>query len=74
MKLKEFLENINLDQKVQLLLYEDDNSEEILYEGEVWNVSWRYVDWLLDTNNIGEAIYAFIMNNEAWIAIYIKEE
>lgn len=73
MKLKEVLKHISLDQKVQLLIYETNNSEEILYEGEVWNLPWRYIELLLDTDNIGEAIYAFVMNNEAWIGIYLRE-
>ena len=79
MKLKKLLKHIEFLQKVQILIYDNDDTlqkishEEILYEGLADNVPWCYAEMYLDTDSNGEAIGSFIKDNETIITIFIKE-
>lgn len=76
MKLKDVLKVISYLQDVQILVYKENNQDEILYEGNVLEVPWIYVDYVLDlVNGDGEAVFSFINEkNESIIGIYVIEE
>jgi hypothetical protein len=76
MKLKDVLKVISYLQDVQILVYKENNQDEILYEGNVLEVPWIYVDYVLDlVNGDGEAVFSFINGkNESIIGIYVMEE
>ena len=76
MKLKDVLKVISYLQDVQILVYKENNQDEILYEGNVLEVPWIYVDYVLDlVNGDGEAVFSFINEkNESIIGIYVMEE
>lgn len=75
MKLKELLKVIGFMQDVQILIYEGDGQEEILFEGMASNVPWTYADMLLDNDSGGESTFAFVNEkDQAIIGIYVTEE
>ena len=75
MKLKKLLKHIGFLQKVQILIYNNDNTpQEIVYEGLAHNVPWCYAKMYLDTDSNGEAIGSFIQDNETVLTIYVREE
>ena len=76
MKLKELLKVISFMQDVQILLYEGDGQEEILFEGMASDVPWVYADRLLDNDSSdGESTFAFVNEkSQAIIGIYVMEE
>jgi hypothetical protein len=76
MKLKELLKIVSSFQDVQILYYHKENSQEVLFEGNVLEVPWIYAEWVLD--NIcgdGESVFSFINEKgEPIIGIYVMEE
>ena len=76
MKLKDLLKIISFTQDVQILIYEGNGTEAVLFEGMVCDVPWRYAEMPLD-NDSGdcESTFAFVNEKgEAVIGIYVMEE
>ena len=76
MKLKELLKVISFIQDVQILIYEGDGQEEVLFEGMASDVPWTYADMPLDNESgDGESTFAFVNEEgQAIIGIYVMEE
>lgn len=76
MKLKELLKVISSIQDVQILIYEGNDTEEILFEGCAMDVPWTYAEMLLDNDSgDGESTFAFVNEKgNAIIGIYVIEE
>ena len=76
MKLKELLKVISFTQDVQILMYEGNGRDEILFEGMASDVPWTYADMPLDNDSgDGESTFAFVNEKgEAIIGIYVVEE
>ena len=76
MKLKELLKVISFTQDVQILIYEGDGQEEVLFEGMASDVPWTYADMQLDNESgDGESTFAFVNEKgQAIIGIYVMEE
>ena len=81
MKLKELLKVISYLEEVQILIFRDGDAktkgtDEIVFDGSVFDVPWTYADCELD-NNSGddEAVFTFIdEKGNSKIGIYIVEE
>lgn len=75
MKLKKILPHLFFLLPVQIIEY-DNNKEEILFEGLVDNIPWRFGELKLDTDADGEAISIFQKEGqrEPILNIYVKTE
>ena len=75
MILKDILKVISYLQEVQILLYEENGTEEVLFEGMASDVPWTYADMKLDNDSgDGESTFAFVNEKgDAIIGIYVKE-
>lgn len=71
MVLKDLLAHIDFTEKV--ILKEGEN---VIFKGSVLNVPWIYADFILNTDDNGEALYIadYGKNNESAFLIYIKEK
>lgn len=75
MKLKKILPHLFFLLPVQIIEY-DNNKEEILFEGLVDNIPWRFGELKLDTDENGEAISIFQKEGkqDPILNIYVKTE
>lgn len=75
MILKDILKVISYLQEVQILLYEGNGTDEILFEGPASDVPWTYADMKLDNSGDGESTFAFVNEKgDAIIGIYVMED
>ena len=75
MKLKKILPHLYFLMPIQIIEYNNGN-EEILFEGLVDNIPWRFAELELDTDANGEAISIFQKEGqrEPILNIYVKTE
>jgi hypothetical protein len=75
MKLKKILPHLFFLLPVQIIEY-DGKEEEILFDGLVDNIPWRFGELKLDTDGNGEAISIFQKEGqqEPILNIYVKTE
>ena len=75
MKLKKILPHLFFLMPVQIIEY-DNEKEEILFEGLVYDIPWRFAELKLDTDSNGEAISILQIEGkqDPVLNIYVKTE
>lgn len=74
MKLKKILPHLFFLMPIQIIEYNNNNKEEILFEGSVSDIPWELAELKLDTDDNGEAISILQIEGkqDPVLSIYVK--
>lgn len=74
LKAIEILRNFDCTQKIRVLEVQPNETEEIHFEGSIFNCPWYIGDMLVDTSFNGEGLCILTENDKVILVMYVRDE